>query len=115
MPRSSFALQKRVALPGSTKLAYAAAGSKTPFPGRSNVSVSVIVCRKSPIAQAAIEGAHLTRAQYRAAHGASPDAVKAVKAFATEFGLSTEVEPARRVVTVSGTAAAMQTAFGVKL
>jgi kumamolisin len=115
MPRSSFALQKRVALPGSTKASYAAPGAKTPFPGRSNVSVSVIVCRKSPISQAAIDGAHLTRAQYRAAHGAAPDAVKAVKAFASEFGLTAEVDLARRVVTVSGTSAAMQTAFGVKL
>ena len=115
MPRSSFALQKRVALPGSTKAGYPAPGLKTPFPGRSNVSVSVVVRRKSPISQAAIDGAHLTRAQYRAAHGAAPDAVKAVKSFAMEFGLTAEVEPARRVVTVSGSATAMQTAFGVKL
>ena len=115
MPRSSFAAQKRVALPGSTKTSYSAQGTNTPVSGRSNISVSVIVKRKSAIAQAAINGQHLTRAQYRAAHGASPDAVKAVKSFATEFGLAAEVDAARRVVSLSGSASAMQTAFGVKL
>ncbi len=115
MPRSTFATQKRVALPGSTKTSYSPTGTKTPFPGRSNVSVSVIVKRKSPIPEAAINGAHLSRAQYRASHGASPDSVKAVKAFAKEFGLTTEVDLPRRLVSVSGNASAMQTAFGVKL
>lgn len=115
MPRSSFAIQKRVALPGSTKPGYAAAGTKEPFPARTRVSVSVIVRRKTPLAAAAINGEHLSRAQYRSSHGAAPDSVKAVKAFAAEFGLTAEVDAARRTVTVSGTTTAMQTAFGVKL
>ena len=115
MPRSSFVTQKRVALPGSAKSEYAVAGTRTPFPGRSNVSVSVILKCKSPISQAAVDGAHLTRAQYRASHGASPDAVKALKAFASEFRLKAEVDAVRRVVSLSGSATAMQTAFGVKL
>ena len=115
MPKSSFAVQPRVALPGSSKQAFSAPGAKSPLPGRSRISVSVIVKRKSPLQIETIQNAPLTRAQYRASHGADPAAIKAVKAFASEFGLTAEADAARRTVTVSGGAAAVQKAFGVTL
>jgi kumamolisin len=59
----------------------------------------------------------LTRAAYAQKHGANVDSVKMVKAFAKEFGLKVETanRPGPRTVQLTGTAAAMQKAFGVKL
>ena len=115
MPKSLFAMQKRVTLPGSSKTAFTAPGEQTPLPTRGRITVSVIVRRKQQLSPKAIYGELLTRPKYRAAHGADPAAVKATQAFAKEFGLTTQVDAARRTVSVSGTASAMQNAFGVKL
>jgi kumamolisin len=79
------------------------------------MSISVVVRRKQPLTSAAINGDHITRAKYRATHGADPVSVKAVQNFAADFGLKAETHPPRRTVTVTGTAAALQKAFGVTL
>ncbi len=113
--KAVFASEPRVALPGSAKLALAGSTPGTPLKGRGAVTVSVIVRRKAALPQAAIDGAHLTRAQYRASHGADPAAVKAVTTFAKEFGLSATADLARRTVFVTGSLADLQTAFGVML
>ncbi len=115
MPRVSFATQKRVALPGSTKAPFEAPGTKAPFPGRTRITVSVLVKGKATVSSAAVSGQHLTRAQYRAAHGASPGSIKAVRAFAAEFGLEMETDVARRTIQLTGSVSAMQNAFGVVL
>ncbi|MGI4853863.1 MAG: S53 family peptidase, partial [Janthinobacterium lividum] len=113
--KTVFATAPRVALAGSTRSALP---GSTPEAGpklRGNLTVSVIVKRKAALSQESIGGAYLTRAQYRATHGADPEAIKAVKAFAAEFGLSAEADAARRTILVSGSLAALQTAFSVKL
>ncbi len=115
MPRASFATQQRAALPGSNKLAYQAPGTKTPLPPRTRITVSVLVKRKEPISAAAVDGQHLSRSQFRAAHGAAPSAVKAVRAFAAEFGLEMTVDVASRTIQLTGSANAIQSAFGVSL
>ncbi len=115
MPRVSFAAQQRVALPGSTKSAYKAPGTKSPLPARTRITVSVLVKRKEPIAAEAVAGKHLSRSQFRAAHGAAPASVKAVRDFAAEFGLEMTAEVASRTLQLTGSANAIQSAFGVSL
>lgn len=115
MPKPNFAIQPRVALAGSNKPAFTDEETSSPFKGRGRVTVSVIVRRKKEVPAAAVRGAHLTRAQYRSAHGADSAALKAVKKFAKEFGLEAEAHVARCTVFLTGTPADLQKAFGVTL
>lgn len=60
----------------------------------------------------------MTRAHFRANHAADPVAVKLVRAFAKDFGLTVQPgtpAPGRRTIKLSGTVANMQRAFGVSL
>lgn len=60
--------------------------------------------------------APLTRAELAARHGAGPDDVRAVEAFAHAHGLTVlDASPAERAVRLRGSARAMQDAFGVVL
>jgi kumamolisin len=114
-PRAS--AQPRVVLAGSEKKPLAAAAEEKSAPASSMVTVSVIVRRKKPINQSRLGKDRLTRTQFRAQHGADPDAVKQVRAFAREFGLTVEKDaiPEHRTIKLTGTVAAMQTAFEVPL
>ena len=113
-----FASQNRVVLPGSEKKPLAATGEK-PSPASTRITVSVIVRRKQPLKAANRLGKErLTRAQYRQAHAADPDAIKLVRAFAKEYGLTPQSgtpKPEHRTIKLTGTVAAMQKAFGVTL
>jgi kumamolisin len=113
-----FSSQPRVVLPGSEKAPLPAATGETPVRPASVITVSVIVNRKNPINTSRLGKDRLTRAQYRQKHTADPAAIKVVRTFAKEFGLTVDKgtpEPGRRTVKLTGTAAAMQQAFGVKL
>src|ERR1700721_1217859 len=110
--------QQRVVLPGSEKAPLAAATSEQGAPPKGSVTVSVIVKRKSPLNTKSLGKARLTRAQYRQSHAADPAAIKLVRAFANEFGLTVQKstpKPERRTIKLTGTVAAMQKAFGVTL
>ena len=112
-----FLSQPRVALPGSHKQAYppyVAADKKS----TGKFTVSVIVRPKEAINTKTLgkPGARMTRAQFAAKHGPDKAALKLVKAFAAEFGLTTAGPTAgRRTVHVTGSLAAMEKAFGVVL
>jgi kumamolisin len=113
-----FSAQPRVVLPGSEKAPLAAATSEKPVRPASVITVSVIVKRKSPLNTSRLGKDRLTRAQYSQKHAADPAAIKAVRTFAKEFGLTVDKDtpkPERRTVKLTGTVAAMQNAFGVKL
>ena len=91
-------------------------------PSRSPVTVSVLVRRKQPIDTAALgqsgSPARVSRAQFRALYSADPIAVKAVKTFAKQFGLTVEATPAQldaRTLKLSGTRDQLEKAFGVTL
>jgi kumamolisin len=109
----------RTVLPGSEKASFVPTASEKPAPAGTRITVSVVVKRKSPLKAANRTGKErLTHAQYRKNHGADPDAVKLVRAFAKEFGLAVTPDtpgPERRTIKLSGTVAAMQKAFGVTL
>ena len=109
-----FASQKRVTLRGSERQPFPgaiAAAERKAAAGR--IRVSVIVKPKAPVDPIA----RMTRAQFAARHGANPESVKLVKAFAKEFALTVDpgMRPAHCAMHLSGTVAAMQKAFGVTL
>jgi kumamolisin len=121
-PRKSlprFSTQPRTVLPGSEKPAAAPATSQTPAAPGIRVTVSVIVRRKKSLAPAYLTGRQrLTHAQFRAIHGPDPAAVRLVRAFAKEYGLTVQPgtpAPGRRTIKLTGTIANLQRAFGVSL
>jgi kumamolisin len=110
--------RQRVVLPGSEKAALPAATGETPVRPNSVFTVSVIVRPKTPLNIKRLGKDRLTRAQYRQHHAADPAAIKLVRAFAKEFGLTVDKDtpkPERRTIKLTGTAGAMQKAFGVAL
>lgn len=122
MPAKKSALrlssQPRVVLPGSEKASLPAATGEKPVRPASVITVSVIVKRKTPLNTSRLGKDRLTRAQYRQKHAADPAAIKVVRTFAKESGLTVDKgtpEPGRRTLKLTGTVAAMQHAFGVKL
>jgi kumamolisin len=118
-PKSShFSSQQRVVLPGSEKASLTEATGEKPARSSSVLTVSVIVRRKHPLNTKRLGKDRLTRTQYRQQHAADPAAVKLVRAFAKEFGLTAEKDtpkPGRRTIKLTGTVTAMQQAFAVTL
>jgi kumamolisin len=113
-----FSSQQRVVLPGSEKASLPASTGEKPVRPTSVITVSVVVRRKSPLNTMRLGKDRLTRAQYRQQHAADPAAIKLVRAFAKEFGLTVDKEtpkPERRTIKLTGNVAAMEKAFGVKL
>jgi kumamolisin len=113
-----FVTQSRTVLSGSEKRPVAEPVGRPASAGE-QLTVSVIVRRKNPLAAAHVSGKQrLTRARFNANHGADPAAVALVKRFAKEFGLKVQPgmpAPGRRTVKLSGSVANMQRAFGVSL
>jgi kumamolisin len=110
--------KNRVVLPGSEKAPLTAATGEKPAPPGSLITVSVLVRRKNPLNTKRLGKDRLTRTQYRAQHAADPAAIKLVRAFAKEFGLTVDKatpKPERRMIMLTGTVAAMQKAFDVTL
>jgi kumamolisin len=113
-----FSSQQRVVLTGSEKAPLPAATGEKPARPSSALTVSVVVRRKTPLNTKRLGKDRLTRAQYRQQHAADPAAVKLVRAFAKEFGLTVTKDtpkPEQRTIKLSGTVAAMEKAFGVTL
>ncbi len=105
---------ERFTLPGSERPPFGkTANGKT---ASGTITVTVIVRRKNRINPALFGTARLSRPEFIRQHGADPAAVKAVRAFAKQFGLAADPPaPGRRGVHLTGTVAAMQSAFGVRL
>ncbi len=117
--KPQFSTQSRTVLPGSEKAPLVKAEGERPASSSARLEVTVIVRRKKPLKNSHRLGQErLTRAEFRASHAADPAAVKLVRAFAKEFGLTVQPgtpAPGRRAVKLSGTVAAMQKAFGTTL
>jgi kumamolisin len=132
---SRFASQRRVLLAGSEKKPLAgetdpaiaaaaqaakAASKRAPKGGArmGRITVSVVMKPKTRFAmKRGRPQERLTRAAYASRHGVDPASVKIVRAFAREFGLTAETVLPKGCCTIhlSGSAAAMQKAFGVSL
>jgi kumamolisin len=123
VPTPRLAEQPRVVLAGSEKAPAENAQHVKATPAASKVTVSLILKRKEALkinnrGGRAAGPVRITRAQYKQHHTADPEAVKKVAAFAKEFNLKVEGDPiaaTRRTAKLTGTAAAMQKAFGVEL
>jgi kumamolisin len=109
---------KRVVLPGAQRV-----GAANP---NEVIEVTVIVrpsasSKASAIAQETSSQAlgqrkYLTREEFAAAHGASVQDLEEVKKFAQEYGLQViEVNPAQRIVKLSGSVDSFTKAFEIKL
>jgi kumamolisin len=112
---ANFKSEERQLVPGSEKAAFHTPSEK---PATGNVTVSVVVRRKTAIDTRRLGKDRITRAEYSRKHAADKADLKQIHAFAREFGLTIEKDtprPERRTVLLSGTAAAMQKAFGVAL
>lgn len=110
------ATHSRFSLPGSEKPPFNQAGTGKPPSG--SITVTVLVRPKNRIDLRSLGKIRMTRASFARQHGADPVALKAVRAFAKEFGLTVEAgspAPGRRGIRLTGTAPAMQRAFGVTL
>ncbi|QNI37610.1 S53 family peptidase [Edaphobacter albus] len=116
---SHFSTQPRTLLPGSEKNPIAPGDLGNPISSRHRITVSVMVRRKVPLQAEHTTGEQrLTRAQFRASHAADPAAVKLVRAFAKEYGLTIQPgtpAPGRRTMKLTGTITNLQRAFGVTL
>src|ERR1700751_4269556 len=114
-----FATQSRTVLSGSEKPPAALPAAKRAAPQDEEVTVSVIVRRKKPLAAEHSSGRkRIPRARFNADHGADPAAVALVKRFAAEFRLKVKAgtpAPGRRTGKLIGTVANMQRAFGAPL
>jgi len=117
--KSHFAAQSRVVLAGSEKKTLEPElQSPKPAAARGSLTVSVLLRRKTPLVlKRGRPQERLTRAAFTQKYGASAESLKLVKAFAKEFGLKVETgaKPGPRTVQLTGTASAMQKAFGVTL
>ncbi len=117
-PRTVIAGSERSAMPGAT-----AVGAVDPH---ERIEISVRLRPRATRGAADAGGTlgdtlpaqrrYLTRDEYAAAHGANGDDIARVESFAKAHGLSVvDSSAARRTVVLSGTAAALGTAFGTEL
>lgn len=110
----------RTVLPGSERARFAhLTDDETPAPLTDELTVSVLVCRKTPLPAAdSIGKERITHEQFRERHGADPEAVALVRDFAKNYNLTVAPDtpgPERRTIKLTGTVANMQKAFGVTL
>ena len=105
----------RVALPASRKSAPKNAKPAGKIPPDERLQVTVRLRRKPGTKTPRIAGIPLTREEFRDAYGADPTDIEKVEEFANEHGLDVvQTSIAQRAVKLSGTAKAMQAAFGVQ-
>ncbi|WP_233859532.1 S53 family peptidase [Paraburkholderia sp. HD33-4] len=87
-----------------------------PTDSKQELTVTLLLRRRRTAPDAANANALAQRDAFAIHHGADPDELEAVKAFATDAGLSVvEADAARRSVIVHGTVAAVNKAFNVQL
>ena len=115
--------ESREVLFGSEKAAAPTEAPMKAIPAKSKLTVSMIVKPKEPLKMNPRGGrtgepVRATRAEFNKRYCADPDALKLVRAFAREFNLKVETDPAsavRRTIQLTGTAADIQKAFDVEL
>ena len=128
MPTTRFAEQTRVALPGSDRQPFTADNNtRLPFatPDQTSaqvaergqhITISVLVRRKAPIDPSTLGNTRLTPEEFDAQHGADPESIALLKAFADEYHL--QVEPdlptARATIQLTGSLPNLERAFGTQ-
>jgi len=116
----------RVAIHGSERAPVPGARAVGAVPDNERFEVTVRLRPKKPLDPSADnhvnadvlpkDRRYLSRQEFASQHGADPEDMNKVTAFAQSHGLVVvEASPARRSIVLSGTAAAFSAAFGVKL
>jgi kumamolisin len=119
------ALKKYIVLPGSLRTPLAGAREIGPADPNEKVTVTVLLRHRTgdqPLVNADVftqpiqKRPLLSRSEFEQRHGAEPESIARLEAFARERGLTVkERSVARRTVILSGTVAAMTAAFRVEL
>ena len=88
-----------------------------PHAPNETLEVTLVLRRKNPLGKLARSTSHSARhADFVARYGADPADVERLRAFSRQHGLQeVSCEPGRRTLRLSGTAQALQQAFGVQL
>jgi len=111
--------ENRVTIAGSEKPPIANAQLTGPVPADQTVTATIVLRRRGGHPAIAVDSATAmphVREEYGVTHGADPADVQSIEAFAHEHNLTVvDRDPARRIVKVSGTADAIQSAFGTQL
>jgi kumamolisin len=110
----------RAAIAGSELPPLPGAAPGAPVDPAQELSVSVYLRPAQPITPELVaaqpRGAALSREEYAAKYGATPEDIAKIEALAEQYGLRVvESDAARRVVALSATAEAISQAFGVSL
>ena len=109
---------KKIAIEGSGRTALAGARVIGATDPQQLIEVSVVLKQKRTLSLLANQGRLLSHAELTAQFGAEPADIEKIGQFAAECGLQMLKrgdEISRRTVTLAGTAAAMESAFSVKL
>lgn len=107
---------KRVTLAGTEHRALAGLRAIAPTDPTELIEVSVVLKHRQPLPPAHTVREHISHDEFARTYGANPDDVEKIRRFAKEndlLVLDRGDEVLRRTVTLAGTAAAMEKAFGV--
>lgn len=111
--------ESRITIAGSERRPIANAQLVGPIPADETVSVTVVLRRRHDHPAITIDSASYqphVREDYGVTHGADPNDLQAIEAFAHEHHLAVaERNAARRTIVLTGSAEAMQEAFGTQL
>ncbi|HEX4320983.1 MAG TPA: S53 family peptidase [Acidobacteriaceae bacterium] len=108
----------KVALPGSERTPVDGASMVGPTDPGQLVEVSVVLKQRRELKLDHLQGKTLSHDEFASTYGADPQHIERVKAFAAAHNLTvvpSEDEVARRTITLQGTVADLQAAFGVSL
>jgi kumamolisin len=109
---------KRIALRGTEQISIPGSRAIGPTDPHQLIEVSVILKHRQNLPDLEQVSQHTSHSDFARTYGADPAAVDKIHEFAREYKLhllERGDEPLRRTVTLSGTAAAMEKAFGVEL
>jgi kumamolisin len=109
---------KRIAIHGTVHAMLPGARALGPTDPHQIVEISLILKHRRPLPEPADQDKFLTHTEFAQTYGADPAHVDKIRQFAREYNLQMLErgdEPLRRTITLSGTAAAMEKAFGVEL
>ncbi len=109
---------RKVSLTGSERVALNGARIIGPTDPHQLVEVSVVLKHRQPLPPAQHNTLHMSHDEFAGTYGAHPDDIEKIRQFAREYNLQVLErgdEALRRTVTLAGTAANMEKAFGVEL
>jgi kumamolisin len=111
-------MPSRITLEKSERKAPAHASHLGRTSPQQTISVSVIVRRKNPLKLSDLKGRRLSHEEFNAQYAAAPADFDNIRTFAKNHGLAVDEAASslpRRTIVLTGTASAMEKAFGVEL